>query len=84
MNIKCKFSHPLYKTFYEAELPSEMTFKEVSAYLIKEGFLKEKKGGYQYLIDDKLCKMGATLGTYLPEGVDCMEIRIHGLLVVLT
>ena len=81
---KVRFSHPLYKTFYEMDVPVDKTFKEIAAMLIEEGFLQEKKGGYQFLFEDRMCKLGATHETYVPEGVECMDIRIHGLLVVLT
>ena len=81
---KCRFSHPLRRTFFEEDVPIDMTFKEIAAMLIEEGVLQEKKGGYQFLFEDRMCKLGATLETYVPEGVECMEIRIHGLLIVLT
>ena len=81
---KVRFSHPLYKTFCEMEIPVDKTFKEITSMLIDEGFIEEKKGGYQYLFEDRMCKLGATLETYIPEGVECMDIRIHGLLIVLT
>ncbi len=81
---KVLFSHPLYDTFFEMDIPVEKTFKEISATLIEEGFITEKAGGYQFLFEDRMCKLGETLGTYAPEDVECMNIRIHGLLVVLT
>ena len=46
---KCRFSHPLRKTFFEAEIPCSMTFKEIADLLIGEGFIEEKKGGYQFI-----------------------------------
>lgn len=84
MTQKCRFSHPLYDTFFEADIPAEMTFKEIQKYLIGEGFITEKKGGYQFIFEDRMCKLGASLETYIPEGVECMDIRIHGLLIILT
>ena len=81
---KCRFSHPLRKTFFEAEIPCSMTFKEIADLLIGEGFIEEKKGGYQFIYDDHMCTLAAPLADYIPEGVECMDIRIHGLLIVLT
>ena len=70
---KCRFSHPLRRTFYEADIPVDMTFKEIEEKLI-----------YQFIFEDHMCKLAAPLSDYVPEGVECMEIRIHGLLIVLT
>ena len=81
---KCRFSHPLRRTFYEAEIPVDMTFKEIEEKLIEEGFIDWKVGGYQFIFEDHMCKLAAPLSDYVPEGVECMEIRIHGLLIVLT
>ena len=81
---KCRFSHPLRRTFYEMDVPVDMTFKEIQAKLIEEGFIEEKKGGYQFIFEDHMCVLAAPLSDYVPEGVECMEIRIHGLLIVLT
>ena len=84
MKQKCRFSHPLRRTFYEADIPVDMTFKEIEEKLIEEGFIDWKVGGYQFIFEDHMCKLAAPLSDYVPEGVECMEIRIHGLLVVLT
>lgn len=81
---KCRFSHPLRRTFFETDLPVDMTFKEIEARLIEEGFIDWKVGGYQFIFEDHMCKLAAPLSDYVPEGVECMEIRIHGLLIVLT
>ena len=81
---KCRFSHPLRKTFHEAELPVTMSFKEIEEKLIDDGFIDRKVGGYQFIYEDHMCKLAAPLSDYVPEGVECMEIRIHGLLIVLT
>ena len=81
---KCSFSHPLRRTFYEADIPVDMTFKEIEEKLIEEGFIDWKVGGYQFIFEDHMCKLAAPLSDYVPEGVECMEIRIHGLLIVLT
>ena len=81
---KCKFSHPLRKTFFEADIPCDMTFKEIQSYLIGEKFIEDKKGGYQFIYEDHMCTLAAPLSDYVPEGVECMDIRIHGLLIVLT
>ena len=81
---KCRFSHPLRRTFHEADIPVSMTFKEIEAKLIEEGFIDWKPGGYQFIFEDHMCKLAAPLSDYVPEGVECMEIRIHGLLIVLT
>ena len=84
MKQKCRFSHPLRRTFFEEDVPVDMTFKEMQDHLIEEGFIEEKKGGYQFIFEDHMCKLAAPLSDYVPEGVECMEIRIHGLLIVLT
>ncbi len=84
MKQKCRFSHPLRRTFYEADIPVDMTFKEIEEKLIEEGFIDWKVGGYQFIFEDHMCKLAAPLSDYIPEGVECMEIRIHGLLIVLT
>ena len=84
MKQKCRFSHPLRRTFYEADIPVDMTFKEIEEKLIEEGFIDWKVGGYQFIFEDHMCKLAAPLSDYVPEGVECMEIRIHGLLIVLT
>ena len=84
MKQKCRFSHPLRRTFYEADIPVDMTFKEIEEKLIEEGFIDWKVGGYQFIYEDHMCKLAAPLSDYVPEGVECMEIRIHGLLIVLT
>ena len=84
MTQKCRFSHPLRRTFYEADIPVDMTFKEIESKLIEEGFIDWKVGGYQFIFEDHMCKLAAPLSDYVPEGVECMEIRIHGLLIVLT
>ena len=81
---KCRFSHPLRRTFYEADIPVDMTFKEIEEKLIEEGFIDWKVGAYQFIFEDHMCKLAAPLSDYVPEGVECMEIRIHGLLIVLT
>jgi len=81
---KCRLSHPLRRTFYEADIPVDMTFKEIEEKLIEEGFIDWKVGGYQFIFEDHMCKLAAPLSDYVPEGVECMEIRIHGLLIVLT
>ena len=81
---KCRFSHPLRRTFHEEEIPVDMTFKEIEEKLIEEGFIDWKVGGYQFIFEDHMCKLAAPLSDYVPEGVECMEIRIHGLLIVLT
>ena len=41
---KCRFSHPLRRTFYETDVPVDMTFKEIEGKLIEEGFIDEKVG----------------------------------------
>lgn len=84
MTQKCRFSHPLYDTYFEMDIPVEMTFKEITALLIREGFLEEKKGGYHYIYEDRLMTVSAPLKSYVPEGVECMDILIHGLLIILT
>ena len=84
MKQKCRFSHPLRRTFYEADIPVDMTFKEIEEKLIEEGFIDWKVGGYQFIFEDHMCKLAAPLSDYVPEGVECREIRIHGLLIVLT
>ena len=84
MKQKCRFSHPLRRTFYEADIPVDMTFKEIEEKLIEEGFIDWKVGGYQFIFEDHMCKLAAPLSDYVPEGVECMDIRIHGLLIVLT
>lgn len=84
MKQKCRFSHPLRKAFYEADVPVNMTFKDIEESLIEAGFIEAKKGGYQFIYEDHMCKLAAPLSDYIPEGVECMEIRIHGLLIVLT
>ena len=84
MTQKCRFSHPLRRTFFEMDVPVDMTFKEIQAKLIEEGFIEEKKGGYQFIFEDHMCVLAAPPSDYVPEGVECMEIRIHGLLIVLT
>lgn len=84
MKQKCRFSHPLRKTFYEADVPYSMTFKEMESMLIAEGFIEEKKGGYQFIYDDHMCRLAAPLEDYVPEDIECMDIRVHGLLVILT
>ena len=81
---KCRFSHPLRRTFYEADVPVDLTFKGIEEMLIEEGFIDWKVGGYQFIFEDHMCKLAAPLSDYVPEGVECMEIRIHGLLIVLT
>jgi len=81
---KCKFSHPLHRTFYEADVPADMSFKAIEKKLIENGFIDWKVGGYQFIVEDHMCKLAAPLSDYIPEGVECMEIRIHGLLIVLT
>lgn len=81
---KCRFSHPLRRTFYEADVPVDMTFKGIEEMLIEKGFIDWKVGGYQFIFEDHMCKLAAPLSDYVPEGVECMEIRIHGLLIVLT
>ena len=81
---KCRFSHPLRKETIELELPVEITFKEIMENLQADGFIEEKKGGYQFIFEDHMCTLAAPLADYIPEGVECMDIRIHGLLVVLT
>ncbi len=81
---KCRFSHPLRRTFYEGDIPVDMTFKQIEEKLIEEGFIDSKVGGYQFIYEDHMCKLAAPLSDYVPEGVECMEIRIHGLLIVLT
>ena len=52
--------------------------------LIEEGFIDAKVGGYQFIFEDHMCKLAAPLSDYVPEGEECMNIRIHGLLIVLT
>ena len=85
MTKKVRFSHPLYDTFYETELDTDITFKEIQKMLIKEGFIAEKKGGYQFIIDDRLCTLGEPLQTYIPSDcADVLEVRVHALLVILT
>ncbi|MGX8774469.1 MAG: hypothetical protein ACSW8G_05370 [Bacillota bacterium] len=84
MKQKCRFSHPLRRTFYEADVPVDMTFKDIADSLIEEGFIEDKKGGYQFIFEDHMCNLAAPLSDYVPEGVECMDIRIHGLLVILT
>lgn len=81
---KCKFAHPLRNTFFEADVPVDMTFKEIETMLIQEKFIEEKKGGYQFIYEDHICELAGLLGDYIPEGTACMDIRVHGLLVVLT
>ena len=81
---KCRFSHPLRRTFHEVDVPVNMTFKDIEESLIEEGLIEEKKGVYQIIYEDHMCKLAAPLSDYVPEGVECMEIRIHGLLIVLT
>lgn len=81
---RCRFSHPLRRICFETDVPVDMTFREIETMLIKEDFIEEKKGGYQFIYDDHICKLAGTLEDYIPEGVECMDIRVHGLLVVLT
>ncbi len=81
---RCRFAHPLRNTFYEADVPVGMTFKEIEKMLIGAGFITPKKGGYQFIFEDRLLKLGAPLSDYVPEGSGRMDIRVHALLVVLT
>ena len=60
------------------------TMTALVEFALAEGFIDEKKGGYQFIFEDHMCKLAAPLSDYVPEGVECMEIRIHGLLIVLT
>lgn len=80
----CRFSHPLKDTYLEADIPEDMTFKQIEEMLIDRGFIEAKKGGYQFIFENHMCKLAAPLEEYVPEGTECMDIRVHGLLVVLT
>ena len=73
MKQKCRFSHPLRRTFYEADIPVDMTFKEIEEKLIEEGFIDWKVGGYQFIFEDHMCKLAAPLSDYVPEGVECIR-----------
>lgn len=81
---KCRFSHPLYDTKFEGDFPLDKNFREIEDMLVEAGFIEKKKGGYQYIFEDRICKLSAPLGDYVPEGVECMDIMIHGLLIILT
>lgn len=81
---KCRFSHPLRDEIFEAEVPVSMSFRDIEKMLIEEGFIEDKKGGYQFIFENHMCTLAAALEEYIPEGIECMDIRVHGLLVVLT
>lgn len=83
---KVNFQHPIKgDAFYQAELPGDMTFKAIAAMLIEKGFIDKKAGGYQFIIDDRLCNLSAALEDYLPWPLpEVTDIRVHGLLTVLT
>ena len=83
--VHVRFSHPLYDTFFDAEFPTTVRFGDLTEMLIRAGFLQEKKGGYHYIVDDRLCPRTAILEDYLPDPApEVLSIRIHGLLTILT
>jgi len=81
---KVRFSHPFEDKNIEMSLPADISFADIAALLIEKGFIPSKKGGWQFIIDDKLCNRAYMLEDYLPYPVpEVTDIRIHGLLTIL-
>ena len=81
---RVRFSHPLSDAVYETDLPVTTCFRELSALLVKAGFLEDKRGGYHFIIDDRMCARAAALEDYLPEPApETLDVRVHGLLTIL-
>lgn len=80
--LKVTFTHPFYNRTLEMDIPGDTRFLEVTKLLYKNGFIKKKKGDYQYIIDGHLCSLGEKLESYAYTG-DELKVKIHGLLTIL-
>jgi len=80
--LKVTFTHPFNDTTITMDLPRDTRFLDVTKLLCKNGFLKKKRGGYQYLVDGHLCALGQKLESYAYTG-DELLVRVHGLLTIL-
>ncbi|MDO4581087.1 MAG: hypothetical protein Q4B96_00690 [Bacillota bacterium] len=77
--------HPLNGSHIDMELPTDITFNQISRLLYERGFIQKKAGGYQYIIDERLCGLNYPLATYIPDPApELLTISVNGLLVVLT
>lgn len=76
------FTHPFSGETLTLTLPDSMRFKEVTGLLYENGFLKKKKGDYQYIVDGHLCNIAQQLASYAYTG-DELKVQIHGLLTIL-
>ena len=81
-NLKVTFLHPFYDKKIEMDIPRNMRFLDITKLLYKIGFIKKKKGDYQYIIDGHLCSLGEKIDSYAYTG-DTLEVKIHGLLTIL-
>lgn len=84
MKKRFLFHHPLdeAKTL-TLELEEDTLLREVSTRLYQEGFIQPKTGGYQYLIDGRLCSQGRTLACYLPpDGAGTTDVYVRNLLIL--
>ena len=80
--ITVTFTHPFHDSQLTLDLPSNTRFLDITKLLYKNGFLKKKKGGYQYIIDEHLCSLGEPLQSYAYHG-NTLNVKIHGLLTIL-
>ena len=81
-SIAVTFTHPFNDTALTLDLARDIRFSDITKLLYENGFLKRKKGGYQYIIDQNLCSLGEKLGSYAYHG-DALDVKIHGLLTIL-
>ncbi len=78
------FRHPVHDTVLALELPASATFREILKQLYETGFIRRKPADYKFIIGRRLCAMNKSLGSYVPPEADEVEVRISGLLTIIT
>lgn len=74
--ILVRFQHPLRAEQLILSLPRDTRFSQLTALLYERSFLEPQKPGYRYLYREHLCGLNHTLGDYLPDTTDMMELEI--------
>ena len=86
MMQKVRFQHPIWEEqFIELDIDPSMNFKQITELLIREKFIRPKRGAYQYIINDRVTSLPEPLASYIPDPApERLDVRVHGLLVILT
>ncbi len=82
--MKIRFKHPLRDEYAERELGMDAVIGDIDKKLVAEGFLEPKRGGYHYIINDRLCAKNMPISAYVAEPApDMLDVTVSGMLTIL-